>query len=64
VDAGVPQVIQPIGGLTLGEVLTNHDGEWRVVAIDPDTNTVGAEDSTGDLVLDSIDHFITTHCRQ
>jgi hypothetical protein len=35
-----------------------------VVAVDPDTNTVGAEDATGDLPFDSIDDFITTHCRR
>lgn len=39
---------------TLGQVL-------RVVAIDPELESVEAEDVAGDLVLDNIGHFRATH---
>jgi hypothetical protein len=51
----------PIGGLIIGQMAADADGAYRVVAIDPDVNTVEAEDATGHVVFDTIDHFVATH---
>jgi predicted RNA methylase len=53
--------MEPIGGLTIGQMAADADGAYRVVAIDPDVNTVEAEDATGQVVFDTIDHFVATH---
>jgi hypothetical protein len=53
--------MEPIGGLIIGQMAADADGAYRVVAIDPDVNTVEAEDATGQVVFDTIDHFVATH---
>ena len=53
--------MEPIGGLIIGQMAADADGAYRVVAIDPEVNTVEAEDATGQVVFDTIDHFVATH---
>ena len=55
------RTLATIGGLTIGQIVTDPEGNFWVVAIDPDLNTVGAEDSAGALLFDTIDHFIASH---
>ena len=57
------QATAPIGGLAIGQTAMDGDGlpSVRVVAIDPDLNTVEAEDSAGTVLIDTIDHFIANH---
>ena len=51
----------PICGLIIGQMATDADGAYRVVALDPDVNSVEAEDSAGLVLVDTIDHFVSTH---
>jgi hypothetical protein len=50
-----------IRGLVIGQAVTDPDEGFRVVAIDPDLNTVEVEDSGGMVLIDSIDHFTASH---
>jgi len=60
----VLRIVGLVGSLAIGDVLTNAQGEWRVVVIDPEINSLEAEDSAGHVVCDSIDHFVTSHDRK
>jgi hypothetical protein len=50
-----------IRGITIGQAVTDPDDGFRVVAIDPDLNTVDIEDSGGTVVIDTIEHFTSSH---
>ena len=50
-----------IRGLAIGQAVTDPDDGFRVVAIDPDLNTVEIEDSGGTVLIDTIDHFTASH---
>jgi hypothetical protein len=51
-----------IAGMTIGEVFEDCDhGVVRVVAIDPEMHHVEAEDLTGAVLVDDIEHFTATH---
>jgi hypothetical protein len=48
--------------MTIGEVFEDCDhGVVRVVAIDPEMHHVEAEDLTGAVLVDDIEHFTATH---
>jgi hypothetical protein len=50
-----------MGGLIIGQTWDDGNrGALRVVAIDPDLHSVEAEDPSGVLVLDTIEHFTAT----
>jgi hypothetical protein len=50
-----------MGGLIIGQTWDDaQQGSLRIVAIDPDLHSVEAEDPTGVLVLDTIEHFTAT----
>jgi hypothetical protein len=57
----VPRTVESIRGLMIGEAVMDPHGALRIVAIDPDLNTVEAEDAAGVLLFDTIDHFHATH---
>ena len=50
-------------GLAIGQTWEDRsDGPvMRVVAIDPELHSVEAEDPSGDVVHDTIEHFTATH---
>jgi hypothetical protein len=50
-----------IQGLVIGQAVTEPDDGCRVVAIDPDLNTVEIEDSRGSVLVDTIEHFTASH---
>jgi hypothetical protein len=51
-----------IAGMTIGEVFEDRDHSVvRVVAIDPEMHHVEAEDLTGAVLVDDIEHFTATH---
>jgi hypothetical protein len=50
-----------IRGLVIGQAVADADDGFRVVAIDPDLNTVEIEDSGGTVLTDTIDHFTASH---
>jgi hypothetical protein len=50
-----------IRGLLIGQAVTDPDEGFRVVAIDPDLDTVEIEDSRACVLVDTIEHFIATH---
>ena len=50
-----------IRGIAIGQGVTDAPDGFRVVAIDPDLNTVETEDSAGTVVSDTIDHFTASH---
>ena len=52
-----------IQGLAIGQAVTEPDDGSRVVAIDPDLNTVEIEDSVGAILVDTIEHFLASHPR-
>jgi hypothetical protein len=48
--------------MTIGEVFEDRDHSVvRVVAIDPEMHHVEAEDLTGAVLVDDIEHFTATH---
>ena len=52
-----------ISGLDIGQTW-DDDPEGvivRIVAVDPDLDSVEAEDATGGVVFDTIEHFLATH---
>lgn len=50
-----------IGSLAIGQSWEQPEhGTLRVVVIDPDLDSVEAEDSKGGVILDTIGHFTTT----
>ena len=60
----MPSQVGAIAGLVIGETSRACDGgPYRVVAIDPYLNTVEVEDSTGALLVDTIDHFVARRAR-
>jgi hypothetical protein len=50
-----------IQGLVIGQAVRDPDDGYRVVAIDPDLDTVEIEDSRGSVQVDTIEHFIASH---
>jgi hypothetical protein len=50
-----------IQGLVIGQAVTEPDDGCRVVAIDPDLNTVEIEDALGSVLVDTIEHFTASH---
>jgi hypothetical protein len=50
-----------IRGLVIGQAVTDPDDGFRVVAIDPDLDTVEIEDSGGTVQIDAIEHFSASH---
>jgi hypothetical protein len=52
-----------IGGLAIGQTWEDRGlgAPLRVVAIDPELHSVEAEDDRGTVVLDTIEHFRSTH---
>ena len=52
-----------IHGLVMGQSAVERATRrsFRVVAIDPDLNTVEAEDAVGGIVVDTIDHFVASY---
>jgi len=50
-----------IRGIAIGQGATDPDDGFRVVAIDPDLDTVETENSAGTVVTDTIDHFTASH---
>ena len=56
-------VMAPIRGLLIGQAVSEPDDGCRVVAIDPDLNTVEIEDSVGAVLVDTIEHFLASHPR-
>jgi len=53
-----------LSGLDIGQSWDEApDGVMlRIVAVDPELDSVEAEDASGILVRDSIRHFLATHC--
>ena len=51
-----------LGGLTIGQTFEDGDHEVvRVVAVDPAMHFVEAEDRIGVMIVDTIEHFRSTH---
>jgi hypothetical protein len=50
-----------IRGIAIGQGVTEPDDGFRVVAIDPDLNTVEIENSAGTVVSDTIEHFTASY---
>jgi hypothetical protein len=48
-------------GLLIGKGSHGPEDGFRVVAIDPDLNTVEIEDSGGTVLVDTIEHFTASH---
>jgi hypothetical protein len=50
----------PIQGLVIGQAVRDPDDGCRVVAIDPDLNTVEIEDARGSVLVDTIEHLMAS----
>ncbi len=50
-----------LGGIAIGQRFQGDGMALRVVAIDPELHSVEAEDASGAVLVDTIEHFTATH---